>query len=93
MCHPVKRIRMMARTIMFNSVYTAAAPLEQYDCRDVGAIGEVIENSIDDIEYLVCLAEDDAIKLFHENKRLQAEIYELKHNIETEVKRQIKALS
>ena len=92
MCHPVEQIRTMAKTIIFNSDSTEYPPFEKYNYGEVRAIGEIIDNAIDDIAYLVDLAETKENNLFHENKRLRAEIYELRHNVETEVKKQIKAL-
>jgi hypothetical protein len=92
MCHPVERIKTMASIIIHNSDSTKYPPFDGYAYGEVRAIGEVIDNAVDDIKYLVDLAENKENKLFHENKHLQAEIYELRHNVETEVKKQIKAL-
>jgi len=91
MCHPVEHIRTMAAVIIHNSDSTKYPPFEEYNYGEVRAIGAIIENAVDDIAYLVGLAETKEDNMFHENKRLKAEIYELKHNIEIEVQKQIKA--
>ena len=78
-CHAIERIRTMATTIMDNSYNLNAPPFETYRPGEVRAIGEIIDNAVADIEYLVGIADDKANDMFHENKRLKAEIYELKY--------------
>ena len=77
MCHPVERIRTMAAVIMHNSDSTDAPPFERYNYGEIRAIGEIIENSIDDISYLVDIAEHKEIEMFHENEYLKAELHTL----------------
>ena len=91
-CHSISKLKMIANVIQTNSTMTDAPPLEIFRTDDVRAMGELVEDAALEIETLVNLAEDDAHNLFHENKRLKAEIYELKHNIEVEVQKQVKAL-
>jgi hypothetical protein len=77
-CHPVEKIRTMASVIIRNSDSTKYPPFDGYEYGEVRAFGEIIDNAIEDITYLVSLAETKESDLFHEDKRLQAELYALK---------------
>ena len=77
-CHSISKLKMIANVIQTNSDSTCAPPLEVFQTEDVRAMGELIEDAALEIETLVNIAEDQNFKLFHENKRLKADIYTLK---------------
>jgi len=81
-CHSVSKLKMIANVIQTKSMRTDTPPFEIFQTEDVLAMGEIIEDCALEIKTLVDIAEDQGHLLFHENKRLKAEIYELKHNLQ-----------
>ena len=86
-CHPLNKLKMVSTVIFNASEGLDAVPFETFRSEDVFALGEVIEDAADELDFLVKVA-NDLLNAFEERvKALEARVKHMETHPTAEIGR------